>query len=233
MASKVSSALPAHLKPTGTTNGDADGAFSRKHHGKSQSHVVSQRAFPFLHNVGSGGHECRQQQTWLRGCCAIDRNRPATTVFCGSSRTSRKVSGKALDRSCCPKGIPLPLPHVCTRRLLHLHAPSHPDYLPYTPSTICICNRDGAVHSTFSFCAHIRVVLAGSVLFVAQNPPIMASFVLLHSLQIYQTLLQVNPIFLLLFCILSPSQGTAFCLSTRALKYLGIPRTCGRICWLC
>lgn len=41
MASKISSALPSHLKPTGTSNGDADGAFSRKHHGKSQSHVVS------------------------------------------------------------------------------------------------------------------------------------------------------------------------------------------------
>ncbi|KAA6415940.1 MAG: UTP-glucose-1-phosphate uridylyltransferase [Lasallia pustulata] len=40
MASKISSALPAHLKPSGTSNGDADGAFLRKHHGKSQSHVA-------------------------------------------------------------------------------------------------------------------------------------------------------------------------------------------------
>ena len=41
MASKISSALPAHLKPSGAGNGDANGGFARKHHGKSQSHVVS------------------------------------------------------------------------------------------------------------------------------------------------------------------------------------------------
>ena len=41
MASKISSALPSHLKPSGASNGDADGAFARKHHGKTQSHVVS------------------------------------------------------------------------------------------------------------------------------------------------------------------------------------------------
>ncbi|KAI4145206.1 MAG: hypothetical protein L6R39_003903 [Caloplaca ligustica] len=32
--------LPAHLKSSGLSNGDADGAFHEKHHGKSQSHVT-------------------------------------------------------------------------------------------------------------------------------------------------------------------------------------------------
>ena len=43
MASKISSALPAHLKPSAMNgNGDSDSAaFARKHHGKTQSHVVS------------------------------------------------------------------------------------------------------------------------------------------------------------------------------------------------
>jgi len=43
MASKISSALPAHLKPAAlsSSNGNADGAFERKHHGKTQSHMVS------------------------------------------------------------------------------------------------------------------------------------------------------------------------------------------------
>ncbi|KAL8689550.1 MAG: hypothetical protein Q9224_004617, partial [Gallowayella concinna] len=39
MASRA--ALPAHLKSSAMSNGDADGAFHQKHHGKSQSHVVS------------------------------------------------------------------------------------------------------------------------------------------------------------------------------------------------
>ncbi len=37
----MASALPAHLKPAAMSNGDGEGAFARKHHGKSQSHVVS------------------------------------------------------------------------------------------------------------------------------------------------------------------------------------------------
>ncbi len=41
MTSKFSSALPSHLKPSGPGNGDANGGFTRQHHGKSQSHVVS------------------------------------------------------------------------------------------------------------------------------------------------------------------------------------------------
>jgi hypothetical protein len=36
----MASALPAHLKPAAMSN-DGEGAFARKHHGKSQSHVVS------------------------------------------------------------------------------------------------------------------------------------------------------------------------------------------------
>ncbi|KAL9000236.1 MAG: hypothetical protein Q9169_001138 [Polycauliona sp. 2 TL-2023] len=32
-------ALPAHLKSSAMSNGDAEGAFQQKHHGKSQSHV--------------------------------------------------------------------------------------------------------------------------------------------------------------------------------------------------
>jgi UTP--glucose-1-phosphate uridylyltransferase len=43
MASNLKSALPAHLKPSGL--GDAAAAakaeFARKHHGKTQSHMVS------------------------------------------------------------------------------------------------------------------------------------------------------------------------------------------------
>ncbi|KAI4288770.1 MAG: hypothetical protein L6R35_001966 [Caloplaca aegaea] len=35
----LKAALPAHLKSSAMSNGDADGAFHQKHHGKSQSHV--------------------------------------------------------------------------------------------------------------------------------------------------------------------------------------------------
>ncbi|KAI4100960.1 MAG: hypothetical protein LQ339_005281 [Xanthoria mediterranea] len=38
MASR--NALPAHLKSSAMSNGDAEGAFQQKHHGKSQSHVT-------------------------------------------------------------------------------------------------------------------------------------------------------------------------------------------------
>ena len=49
MASKIQSALPAHLKSSALSNGngDADGSFARKHHGKTQSHVVSWTASLF------------------------------------------------------------------------------------------------------------------------------------------------------------------------------------------
>ena len=40
MASLASKALPAHLKDA-ISNGEGNGAFERKHHGKTQSHVVS------------------------------------------------------------------------------------------------------------------------------------------------------------------------------------------------
>lgn len=40
MASKLNSALPAHLKSAAISNGDADGAFKPKRHEKSQSHVA-------------------------------------------------------------------------------------------------------------------------------------------------------------------------------------------------
>jgi UTP--glucose-1-phosphate uridylyltransferase len=40
MASIASKALPSHLRPSGLGD-EADGGFARKHHGKSQSHVVS------------------------------------------------------------------------------------------------------------------------------------------------------------------------------------------------
>lgn len=36
-------ALPSHLKPTTHSNEDGNAAFQPKHHGKSQSHVVSKR----------------------------------------------------------------------------------------------------------------------------------------------------------------------------------------------
>jgi hypothetical protein len=41
MASALKSALPAHLKPSTLGNGDAGAEFARKHHGKTQSHMVS------------------------------------------------------------------------------------------------------------------------------------------------------------------------------------------------
>ncbi|KAI4232589.1 MAG: hypothetical protein LQ352_008322 [Teloschistes flavicans] len=49
MTSKLSNALPAHLK-SGLSNGDAEGAFKQKHHGKSQSHVsgLMQKAYSYL-----------------------------------------------------------------------------------------------------------------------------------------------------------------------------------------
>ncbi|QDS70308.1 hypothetical protein FKW77_008239 [Venturia effusa] len=40
----ASRAIPSHLKPPGAGNGEA-AEFARKHHGKSQSHVVSEAAF--------------------------------------------------------------------------------------------------------------------------------------------------------------------------------------------
>ena len=48
MASLASKALPSHLKDS-MSNGEGNGAFERKHHGKTQSHVVS----PFLYTLGS------------------------------------------------------------------------------------------------------------------------------------------------------------------------------------
>jgi hypothetical protein len=42
MASTFKSALPAHLNPRSALgNGDANAEFARKHHGKTQSHMVS------------------------------------------------------------------------------------------------------------------------------------------------------------------------------------------------
>jgi hypothetical protein len=41
MAQTLKSALPAHLKLSGLGNGDANAEFARKHHGKTQSHMVS------------------------------------------------------------------------------------------------------------------------------------------------------------------------------------------------
>jgi UTP--glucose-1-phosphate uridylyltransferase len=50
MAATLKSALPAHLKqskPSGLGNGDAANAeFARKHHGKTQSHMVSEYFLP-------------------------------------------------------------------------------------------------------------------------------------------------------------------------------------------
>jgi hypothetical protein len=39
MASTLKSAVPSHLKPSAALGGDAE--FARKHHGKTQSHMVS------------------------------------------------------------------------------------------------------------------------------------------------------------------------------------------------
>jgi len=39
----MASAIPTHLKPgadSGASNGSADGGFAKRHHGKTQSHVV-------------------------------------------------------------------------------------------------------------------------------------------------------------------------------------------------
>ncbi|TVY75943.1 hypothetical protein LSUE1_G005636 [Lachnellula suecica] len=41
MANILKSALPSHLKPSGLGNGDAANAeFAKKHHGKTQSHMI-------------------------------------------------------------------------------------------------------------------------------------------------------------------------------------------------
>jgi len=54
----MASALPSHLKPAASgntkSNGDGEGAFARKHHGKSQSHVVSWRHFLMHESAGNG-----------------------------------------------------------------------------------------------------------------------------------------------------------------------------------
>jgi hypothetical protein len=42
MAASLKSAIPSHLKSSGLQNADdAKAEFARKHHGKSQSHMVS------------------------------------------------------------------------------------------------------------------------------------------------------------------------------------------------
>lgn len=47
MAANSKSAIPAHLKSSGLNNADAaeKAEFARKHHGKSQSHMVSPASF--------------------------------------------------------------------------------------------------------------------------------------------------------------------------------------------
>lgn len=52
MASK---AIPSHLKPPGAGNGEA-AEFARKHHGKSQSHVVSKACFHSFFSPYLDGH---------------------------------------------------------------------------------------------------------------------------------------------------------------------------------
>lgn len=46
-------ALPSHLKPTPHSNGDENAAFQLKHHGKSQSHVVSKRTSQVVKGLSS------------------------------------------------------------------------------------------------------------------------------------------------------------------------------------
>ena len=57
MASKIKDALPSPLKTSAAQNGDADG-FTGRHHGKSQSHVVSTIRISF--NASPGASKRRQ-----------------------------------------------------------------------------------------------------------------------------------------------------------------------------
>lgn len=51
MASKLQNALPSHMKPAALSNGDGNTTVDQKHHGKSQSHMVSRRRFVRLLHV--------------------------------------------------------------------------------------------------------------------------------------------------------------------------------------
>ena len=46
-------ALPSHLKPNTHSNGDGNDVFQPKHHGKSQSHVVSKRTSQVVKGLSS------------------------------------------------------------------------------------------------------------------------------------------------------------------------------------
>jgi hypothetical protein len=41
MSGLIKQALPAHMKPASANGGNGEEAFKRKHHGKTQSHMVS------------------------------------------------------------------------------------------------------------------------------------------------------------------------------------------------
>jgi hypothetical protein len=42
----ASRAIPSHLKPSAAAGGQGEGEFTQRHHGKSQSHVVSTPVYP-------------------------------------------------------------------------------------------------------------------------------------------------------------------------------------------
>jgi hypothetical protein len=51
MASLAAKVLPDRLKPASAANGGGEGDFARKHHGKTQSHVVSPQPLGFLFSL--------------------------------------------------------------------------------------------------------------------------------------------------------------------------------------
>lgn len=75
MASALKDALPARLKPS---NGEAEG----RHHGKSQSHVVS---FPLIHSVVLSSRERR----WRRRAAGTD---DCEDDDCGGTSVSKATS---------------------------------------------------------------------------------------------------------------------------------------------
>lgn len=72
MASTLKSALPSHLKPSSALGGDAE--FARKHHGKTQSHMVSAPSFKFLETIRMHGMDFRVRSFHSTVCCMKSRS---------------------------------------------------------------------------------------------------------------------------------------------------------------
>jgi hypothetical protein len=68
MAANSKSAIPAHLKSSGLNNADAaeKAEFARKHHGKSQSHMVSPASFTLPPSVAAVNMACPSEYSFTR-----------------------------------------------------------------------------------------------------------------------------------------------------------------------